>query len=189
MIHRLVASQPKPAAHLPISRTVACLMMVGFSTGLIAQNPAETGSTARGGPTHVTHVLGLEGTPNNANGVLSIQQDALQFQRGAGPATQIGLSSIEDVSLDQEDKQTGGTPMAVTRAATPFGGGHVIGLFSHKKYDTLTVEYRDANGGLHGAIFQLNKGQGQDFRNELTAAGVHVNPPSGSHLARKDEVK
>jgi len=171
MIHRLV------------SRTVACLMTIGLSTGLVAQN------AAGGGPARVTHVLGLEGAPNNANGNLSIQQDALQFQRGAGPAAQISLGSIEDVSLSEANKQMGGTPMAVTRAATPFGGGHVIGLFSHKKYDILTVEYRDANRGLHGAIFQLNKGQGQVFRSQLAAAGVHVNAPSGEPSGGKDEVQ
>ena len=63
--------------------------------------------------------------------------------------------------------------MALGRAATPFGGGRVIGLFSHKKYDTLTVEYLDTNGGLRGAIFQLNKGQAQIIKDKLIADGAH----------------
>jgi hypothetical protein len=50
----------------------------------------------------------------------------------------------------------------------------VIALFSHKKYDTLTLEYLDSNGGRHGVIFQLNKGQGQVFRHKLVAEGAHV---------------
>jgi hypothetical protein len=36
------------------------------------------------------------------------------------------------------------------------------------------VEYIDASGGFHGAIFQLNKGQGEALRNELAAKGAHV---------------
>ena len=64
--------------------------------------------------------------------------------------------------------------MTLGKAATPFGGGRVISLFSHKRYDTLTVEYLNLNGGLHGAIFQLNKGQGEVIKNELVAKGVHV---------------
>ena len=63
--------------------------------------------------------------------------------------------------------------MTLGKAATPFGGGRVVSLFAHKKYDTLTLVYADANGGIHGAIFQLNKGQGEVLRNELVAKG-HV---------------
>ena len=66
--------------------------------------------------------------------------------------------------------------MNLAKTAAPFGGGRVVSLFSHKKYDTVTLEYVDSNGGLHGAIFQLNKGQGQVLRSELEAAGAHITP-------------
>jgi hypothetical protein len=36
------------------------------------------------------------------------------------------------------------------------------------------VEYLDPNGGFHGAVFQLNKGQGQVLKDELVAEGAHV---------------
>jgi hypothetical protein len=114
---------------------------------------------------------------NNAGGNLSIQEDVLQFRTGEGPAAQIGVGSIINVSLGEQDKQVGGVPMALGRAATPFGGGRVIGLFSHKKYDTLTVEYLDANGGLHGAIFQLNKGKAQAIRKAVVTDGAHLAQP------------
>ena len=67
--------------------------------------------------------------------------------------------------------------MALGRAAVPYGGGRVIGLFAHKKYAIVTLEYRDANGGLHGAIFQLNNGQAQNLKDKLEAAGARVNKP------------
>ncbi len=125
-------------------------------------------------PMRVTHVLGLEGAANNAVGNLSIQEGSLQFRKSEGPAAQISIASIIDVSLGEQDKQVGGVPMTLGKAATPFGGGRVISLFSHKKYDTLTIEYLDANGGLHGAIFQLNTGQGEVIKSELVAGGAHV---------------
>ena len=84
------------------------------------------------------------------------------------------LSTIQVAFLSQEDKQVGGMPMAMGRAAAPYGGGRVIGLFAHKKYDFMTLEYFDSNGGFHGAIYQLNKGQGQVLADELGAKGVHV---------------
>jgi hypothetical protein len=54
---------------------------------------------------------------------------------------------------------------------------------AHKKYDTLTLEYVDSNGGLHGAIFQLSKGQGELVTNFLKARGVSLG--SGEYQATK----
>jgi len=119
-------------------------------------------------------ILGLENISNNATGELSIQGDALVFKLADGRIVRIPIGSIQGVFLSQEDKEVGGTPLALGRAATPFGGGRAIGLFAHKKYDFLTLEYLDSNGGLHGAICQLNKGQGQAFGSELETKGVHV---------------
>jgi hypothetical protein len=160
MIQRLVPFER-------IGQTRACLLLVCLSASLMAQD---------GSPLHVTHVLGFEHVPNNANGDLSIQGGTLRFQKSGGPGAQVGISSIQEVSLGQEDKQTGGVPMAIGRTAVPYGGGRVVALFSHKKYDTLTVEYLDATGAFHGAIFQLNKGQGEMLKNELVAAGAPSTP-------------
>jgi hypothetical protein len=131
-------------------------------------------------PIRATHILGLEGVSNNAGGNISIQENAFRFRRGEGSGAQVSVGSIVDVSLGEQDKQVGGVPMALGRAAAPFGGGRVIGLFSHKKYDTLTVEYLDTNGGFHGAIFQLEKGKAQVIRAALLAGGAHFAQP-GNH--------
>jgi hypothetical protein len=153
-----------------------CLMvLVWLSTGL---------SSAAGPPVRVTHILGLESISNNASGNLLIREGALRFQKDEGPAVQIPIAAIQDVFQDQQDQQVGGVPMALGRAATPFGGGRVIALFSHKKYDTLTVEYLDPSGGLHGTIFQMNKGQGQVLRDELLAAGAHITQQSPSEVKK-----
>jgi hypothetical protein len=152
-------------------RVTACVIF-GLSTTLVF---AEDGS-----PVRVTHVLGLEGIGNNAGGTLSIEKDALQFRKSTGLTAQISVGSITNVSLGEQDQQVGGAPMAVGRAAAPFGGGRVIGLFSHKKYDTLTVEYHDTNGGIHGAIFRMNKGKAQAIREALVADGAHL-AQAGNH--------
>jgi hypothetical protein len=153
---------------LEIFRTTMCVFL-GLS-GTVAF--AEDGVHARS-----THILGLEGIANNASGTLSIQKDALQFHKDPGLSAQISVGSITDISVGAQDKQVGGVPMALGRAATPFGGGRVISLFSHKKYDTLTVEYLDSKGGLHGVIFQLSKGDAQVLRKALVADGAHIAQP------------
>lgn len=80
----------------------------------------------------------------------------------------------------------GGLPLTLSKAAAPYGGGRVVSLFSHKKYDILTLEYVDSDGGIHGAIFQLDKGQGGIVKQELTAPGETVssrNDQSTKHSA------
>ena len=123
---------------------------------------------------HATAVLGLEGVADNSIGELSIQDDAFVFSRREGPTVRMPLSTIQDAFLSQEEKEVGGTPAAVGRTVVPFGGGRVIGLFAHKKYDFVTLEYSDSNGAFHGTIYQLNKGQGQVLADELGAKGVRV---------------
>jgi hypothetical protein len=154
-------------------RTAALLiLLIGTSAAAIAEDgtaPANSQASIR-----TTHLLGFEGAKDNSTGTLTIVGGALQFQKSGKPATQVKIESIQDVSLGDQSKQVGGLPMTLGKAAVPFGGGRAVSLFAHKKYDTVTLEYQDAQGGFHGAIFQLNKGQGEAFKDELVAKGARV---------------
>ena len=97
---------------------------------------------------YVTHVLGFEDVRRNVSGDLSIQDDVLRFQRDGSPASQVTITSIQNIFLGEQDKQVGGVPMMLGKAALPYSGGRVVSLFSHKKYDSLTIEYRDSSGGF-----------------------------------------
>jgi hypothetical protein len=162
-------------------RILRCLVPASyFAASLIAQNFDQVRTASSRPVLRARAVLGLEHVANNAMGELSIQGDVFVYSRREGPAIRMPLSAIQGAFLSQEDKQVGGMPMALVRAATPYGGGRVISLFAHKKYDFMTLEYFDSNGGLHGTIYQLNKGQGQVLADELGAKGVHV---SGLEIA------
>ncbi|MEY2414451.1 MAG: hypothetical protein QOD84_3057 [Acidobacteriaceae bacterium] len=155
----------------------ACLaLLLCFSRAAIGQTSSEA-QDAAAGAVNVTHLLGFEEVRPNAKGQLRIQGDMVQFERKGSPSAQVSIRSIQDISLGTEDKQIGGVPMTLGKAAVPFEGGRAISLFSHKQYDTFTVEYLDNNGGFHGAIFQMSKGQGQAFEKDLVAKGAHVAPP------------
>jgi hypothetical protein len=157
---------------------VACLVILFCcSSGTIGQTLSEAQGSGAGTLVHVTHLLGFEDVRPNAKGQLRIQGDTLQFERNGSPSAQVSIRSIQDISLGTEDKQIGGMPMTLGKAAVPFEGGRAISLFSHKQYDTFTVEYLDNNGGFHGAMFQMNKGQGQAFEKDLIATGAHIAPP------------
>ena len=119
-----------------------------------------------------THLLGFPHTRNNCNGSLSIKDDALRFAQDAKSGAEVKIASVQGVFLGSESKQVGGTPAKVGKAMAPYGSGRVVSLFAHKEYDTLTVEYADNDGGVHGAIFQLSKGQAEHVRKELVTRGV-----------------
>jgi len=139
-----------------------------------AQKKTQLGDTSAPFSTRATHLLGFANARNNSNGILSVQADSLQFQQSGKPGAQVKIGSVRDVFLGGESKQVGGLPMTLGKAAAPFGGGRVVSLFAHKKYDTVSLEYMDADGGIHGAIFQLKKGQAEIVKNELMARGVTV---------------
>jgi hypothetical protein len=89
----------------------------------------------------------------------------------------VSIPSVQDVFTEQDFKETmGGTAGTLAKMAVPFGGGRVLSLF-REKIDMLTVEYRDGNGGLHGAIFTLPQGQAQLLKRQLVAAGAHASIP------------
>jgi hypothetical protein len=148
------------------------VFLVWFTATANGQSQVET--SAASSSIHVKHVLGFEGVRRNASGELSIQGDDLSFQQNGKPAAQVSITSIHNISLGEEDNQVGGLPMMLGKTAVPFGGGRVVSLFSHKKYDSLTIEYLDGSGGFHGAIFRLTKGQGQTIKSELIARGAKV---------------
>lgn len=143
---------------------------------------SSSGAWAKGAPAplntnapfsvQATHLMGLPNTKSNCNGTLSIQDSLLQFRQKGKSGDQISTTSIRNLFLGEESKQVGGLPVKLGKAAAPYGGGRVVSLFAHKKYDTVTLEYVDRDGGVHGAIFQLPKGQGEMLKNELLARGV-----------------
>jgi hypothetical protein len=175
-MNRTVVQWDPPDTYLLMPhRTLAYLILFIWCSGAaLAQNANQPTNLTAPFTAHVTHLLGFAGAKNNASGTLSIQDSALQFQQDGKPTAEVKIASVQDVFLGEQSKQVGGLPMTLGTAAAPYGGGRVVSLFAHKKYDTLTLEYVDANGGIHGAIFQLNKGQGEGLKNELVAKGAHV---------------
>jgi hypothetical protein len=147
-------------------------LLLCSSIGALAQSTAPTLKANSPFSIRATHLVGLPNTKSNCKGTLSTQDNGLRFQQGGKPLAQLDIASVRGVFLGDETMQVGGVPMKIGKAAAPFGGGRVVSLFAHKKYDTLTLEYVDVDGGVHGAIFQLKKGQGELVRDELVARGV-----------------
>jgi len=159
---------------LSIHWSAVLLLLATWQGSVFAQNPINANNEPKVTSVSARHVIGLEGVRKNTRGQLILANDVLKFQKNGGATVELKRASILSVFTGQQDKQVGGIPVVLGRAATPFGGGRAIALFSHKKYDVLTLEYRDNDGGLRGAIFQLAKGRAQLIKDELAADGVHI---------------
>jgi hypothetical protein len=74
----------------------------------------------------------------------------------------------------------------------PYGGGRFLSLF-RSKTDTLTIQYRDTDGGLHGAIFTMPVGKADPFKKALVSQGAHTTIPvqddSSGSAAKPDAAK
>ena len=173
---RFVVSRSHSEAYHPDRRHALWLSTVLICCSLTApaQKITQRGDTSAPFSTRATHLLGFANARNNSTGTLSVQDDSLQFQQNGRTGEKVKIALVRDVLLGEESKQVGGLPMTLGKAAAPYGGGRVVSLFSHKKYDILTLEYVDSDGGIHGAIFQLTKGQGELVKNELIAQGATI---------------
>ena len=170
------------------------VLLLCSGIGALAQSAAPTPKVNPPFSIRATHLLGFPNTKSNAKGTLTTQDNVLRFEQNGKAVEQVDISSIRGVFLGEESMQVGGMPMKIGKAAAPFGGGRVVSLFAHAKYDTLTLEYVDRNGGVHGAIFQLKKGQGELVRNEVVTRGVYsgygedqVSKQSTSEVTHEDK--
>jgi len=175
---RFIVSCSYSEAYRPDRRRALWLstMLICCSLTAPAQKITQQGVTTAPFSPRATHLLGFANARNNSTGTLSVQDDSLQFQQNGKPAAKVKIALVRNILLGAESNQLGGLPMTLGKTAAPFGGGRVVSLFAHKKYDTLTLEYVDADKGIHGAIFQLAKGQGELVKNELIAQGVIISP-------------
>src|SRR5581483_8638566 len=143
------------------------LLLLCCGTRALAQSAASPAKVTSPFGIRATHLLGLPNTKSNCKGTLSAEGNVLRFKQNGKPAEQVDIASVRDIFLGEETMQVGGLPMNIGKAAAPYGGGRVVSLFAHAKYDILTLEYVDTNGGVHGAIFQLRKGEGELMRDEI----------------------
>lgn len=129
-------------------------------------------------PGRAVHILGFADAPKNMKGTLVVDGAALKLK--AKDHTQhdqeVAISSINDVLTGADSVRAIGGTLGTISMLGPYGSGRFLSLF-RKKTSTLTIEYRDAAGGVHGAIFSLDEGQSEPLKKQLVAAGAHTSVP------------
>ncbi|MFI5118377.1 MAG: hypothetical protein ACHP8B_16945 [Terriglobales bacterium] len=166
-------------------RFLLTMTVIALSASAGAQSSTQPKSPAADSTPQFNHVLGLEDVKHNANGKLTVNAIGLDFQ-GAASHAQIPIASIEDIFTGEDSHQTGGKVMTVAKMGVPYGGGRVLSLLTHEKFDSLTLEYRDENGGLHGALFTMPLGQATIIKKQLMARGAKASIPVDETSETKD---
>jgi len=124
------------------------------------------------GGVKVVQLTGLTGVKNNTKGNLRVENGQMHFVFGKATAN-VSAASIQDVVTGADSQKAVGKTIGLMSMAAPYGGGRFLSLF-RKKIDTLTIEYRDADGGLHGAIFTMHVGTADAIKKELLAQGART---------------
>jgi hypothetical protein len=117
-------------------------------------------------------VIGLVGVKDNTAGMLTVRASKLHFASRKGTAD-IDAASIEDVLTGNDSQRAIHGTAGTISMFGPYGSGRFLSLF-RSKVDTLTIQYCDADGGLHGAIFTMPPGNSEPLKKKLVAAGART---------------
>jgi hypothetical protein len=124
------------------------------------------------GPVKAVELTGLTGVKEKAKGTLTVENGSLHFVHKK-ESSDVTVSSMADVVTGADTQRAIGGTLGTLSMVAPYGSGRFLSLF-RTKIDTLIVKYRDADGGLHGAIFTVPVGAAEDLKKQLIAQGAHT---------------
>ena len=157
--------------------------MLALSSICRAQSP---GVQTTREPTKTTLVTGLPGFKNDSNGSVAVEKGNLRFV-SSKKAIEIPAPSIIDVVTGSDSQRAIRGKVGTLSMFGPYGSGRFLSLF-RSNLDTLTIQYRDGDGGLHGVIFTMTVGKAELLKQQLIAQGARTaiaTESSGSHETSK----
>ena len=146
---------------------IGCLFAASPTPPTIAQQAAVS--------TDAMQVLGM-GLKNNSQGRLEVTDGTLRFKSGKENAA-VSVICIDDVVTGRDSERVLRGPVGTISMLAPYGGGRALSLM-RSKLDTITIEYRDSDGALHGAIFTMHPGDAEAVKQALLAQGARTSIPS-----------
>jgi len=149
--------------------SVISVLLVGLliSPGNAQQKPA---------PTKAVQLTGLVKVKNNTKGTLSVENGDLRFAH-SGSTSDLVATSMQDVVTGSDSQRVIRGTLGTLSMFGPYGSDRFLSLF-RSKLDTLTIQYLDADGGLHGVIFTSPVGTAAVIKDELVGLGAHTSIPA-----------
>ncbi len=167
------------------SREIPILSRTTTTTATTTTAPTQSHSTAdlpqaqipiTQTPIKSVELIGLAGIKDNTQGILTIGDGKLRFAHSTKTA-EIVATAMEEVITGTESQRVIRGTVGTLSLFGPYGSGRVLSLF-RSNLDSLTIRYRDADGGLHGVVFGVPVGQAEPIKKELLAEGAHTSVPA-----------
>lgn len=136
--------------------------------------------------TKATLLLGLSDVKSNTSGSVAVDNGKFRFTH-SGVSSELATASMQGVETGNDSQRMIRGTVGTLSQFGPYGSGRVLSLF-RSKIDTLTIQYRDENGGLHGAIFTLPVGSADTIKKELVAQGAPAGTPVDTKTAATEPV-
>ena len=140
------------------------------------QNSPASNSPPRQTPVKSTELVGLAGVKENTVGTVAVEDGKLHFVHEQGKSD-IAAAVMEDIVTSLDSQRVIRGTLGTVSMFAPYESGRVLSLF-RSKIDSLTIQYRDADGGLHGVIFTMPLGTAESVKKELIAQGAHTRIPA-----------
>jgi hypothetical protein len=157
------------------SRRVVLALLVAMFTPFVSATRAQQAAASL----QVVQITGLVGVKIHSKGNLTLNQGALEFANGKTKVS-VPISSLQDVVTGNDSQRVFRGTVGTLTMFAPYGSGRFLSLF-RSKLDTLTIQYLDADGALHGAIFTMAVGRADPLKKDLLAQGAHTTiPPDDS---------
>ena len=133
---------------------------------------------------NAVQIMGLTGVKAKAKGRLKLENGNLQFSSSKAKA-EVAITSVEDIITGDDSQRVFRGTFGTLTMFAPYGGGRFLSLF-RSKLDTLTIQYRDGDGGLHGAIFTMAAGKADPLKKLLVGQGAHTSIPVADDSSGSD---
>jgi hypothetical protein len=153
-------------------KVVLFAMPILMASQLVSAGNAQQQQT----PTKAVQLTGLVGVKDSTEGSLTIENGNLRFTHSKSNSD-LAPSSMQDVVTGNDSQRVIRGSLGTLSMFAPYESGRFLSLF-RSKLDTLTIQYRDADGGLHGVIFTMPVGAADAIKKQLIALGAHTSIPT-----------
>jgi hypothetical protein len=132
--------------------------------------------------TDAVQVIGFGDIANNTKGTLELKDGSLHFT-SAKTSFSISADSVQDVVTGNDTQRMIRGAFGTISQLGPYGSGRALSLL-RSNIDTFTIEYRDSDGALHGAIFTMPVGKADPLKEQLLSQGAQVSSPGSQILTQ-----
>jgi hypothetical protein len=152
------------------------ILLISATLIQAGEPPATTFST------DAVQVIGFGYIANNTKGTLELKDGSLHFT-SSNSNFAVSANNIQDVVTGNDTQRRIRGAVGTISQLGPYGSGRALSLL-RSKIDTFTIEYRDSDGALHGAIFTMPVGKADPLRDELLSQGAQARTPASQTVSQ-----